>query len=107
MKVTDSHGDSDELPSVKVPEAVKKTTFETSSASSMPISSGYTVDDRGLLNNYAILTPMYVEEPTLPTDQEQLYFRYRIILAILVTAMAIFIALIVSYNTADRIRNYR
>ncbi|OYQ64182.1 hypothetical protein B9G53_12990 [Pseudanabaena sp. SR411] len=96
MKVTDSRSDSNELPSVEVPEAVKETTFETSSVSSMPISSGYTVDDRGLLNNYAILTPMYVEEPNLLTDEEQLYSKYKIIFAILVTAIAVFIALIVS-----------
>jgi hypothetical protein len=96
MKVADSRSDSNELPSVEVPEAVQETTFETSSESGMPLSRGYTVDDRGLLNNYAILTPMYVEEPTLLTDQERLHSKYKILLAILVTAMAILIALIVS-----------
>jgi hypothetical protein len=64
--------------------------------SGMPLSRGYTVDDQGLLNNYAILTPMYVEEPTLLTDKERLHSKYKILLAILVTAMAILIALIVS-----------
>lgn len=96
MKVADSRSDSNELPSVEVPEAVQETTFETSSVSGMPLSSGYTVDDQGLLNNYAILTPMYVEEPTLLNDKEKLHSKYKILLAILVTAMAILIALIVS-----------
>jgi hypothetical protein len=96
MKVADSRSDSNELPSVEVPEAVKETTFETSPVSSMSTSSGYTVDDRGLLNNYAILTPMYVEDPTLLTDKERIYSKYKILLAILVTATAILIALIVS-----------
>ncbi|WP_434685098.1 hypothetical protein [Pseudanabaena minima] len=96
MKVADSRSDSNELPSVEVPEAVKETTFETSPESSMSISSGYTVDDRGLLNNYAILTPMYVEDPALLTDKERIHSKYKIMFAVLVTAIAIFIALLVS-----------
>jgi len=43
MKVADSRSDSNELPSIEVPEAVKETTFETSPVSSMSTSSGYTV----------------------------------------------------------------
>lgn len=96
MTVADSRSDSGELPSVEVPEAVTETTFATSPKPSMPISSGYTIDDQGLLNNYAILTPMYVEESTPPTFEGQLRSKYRFVFAILITAMAIFIALIVS-----------
>lgn len=96
IKVADSRSDSFKLPSVEVPEVLTKATFETASSSSMPMSSGYTVDDMGLLNNYAILTPMYVEEPTLPTIEEQLRSKSKIIFAILITVMAIFIALVVS-----------
>lgn len=94
MKVADSRSDSSELPSREVAEA--ETTFESSPNPSIPISSGYTVDDQGLLNNYAILTPMYVEEPTLPTIEERLRSTSQIVFAILLTAMAILIALIVS-----------
>ena len=96
MTVTDSRSDSSELPSVEVPEAVAETTFETSPTPSMPIPNGYIVDDQGLLNNYAILTPMYVEEPTLPTIEERLRSKSQIIFAILITAIAILIALLVS-----------
>ncbi|TYQ25867.1 hypothetical protein PseudUWO311_14315 [Pseudanabaena sp. UWO311] len=96
MKVADSRSDSSELPSVEVPEAVTETTFATIPNPSVPISSGYTVDDQGLLNNYAILTPMYIEEPTLPTAEERLRSKSQVVFAILLTAMAIFIALIVS-----------
>ncbi len=96
MKVTDSRSDSCDLPSVEIPEVVKKTTLEMSPTPSMSIPSGYTVDDCGLLNNYAILTPMYLEEPTLPTAEERFRSKSRIIFAILITAVAMFIALAVS-----------
>ena len=92
MKVADSRSDSSELPSGEVPE----TTFATIPNPSAPISSGYTVDDQGLLNNYAILTPMYVEEPTLLTTEERLRSKSQFVFAVLLTVMAIFIALIVS-----------
>jgi hypothetical protein len=96
MKVADSRSDSSELPSVEVLEAVTETTLEPTPNPSIAISSGYTVDDQGLLNNYAILTPMYIEEPTLPTAEERLRSKSQVVFAILLTAMAIFIALIVS-----------
>lgn len=96
MKVADSRSDSSELPSGEVPETVTETTFATIPNPSIPISSGYTVDDQGLLNNYAILTPMYAEEPTLLTTEERLRSKSQFVFAVLLTVMAIFIALIVS-----------
>jgi hypothetical protein len=91
MTVTDSRSDDSERPHEEVPK-----TTTSPKPKNIPATSGYTVDDRGLLNNYAILTPMYVEEPTLPTIEEKLHSKYRMIFAILITATAILIALIVS-----------
>jgi hypothetical protein len=96
MKVADSRSDSSELTSGEVPEAITVTTFETRPKPSIPISGGYTIDDQGLINNYAILTPMYIEEHTLPTVEDRLRSKSQIVFAILLTAVAIFVALVVS-----------
>lgn len=59
-------------------------------------SGSYTVDERGILNNFAVMPQMYVEEPITPTPEEKLQLRSQLIFAILITAAAILIALLVS-----------
>jgi len=83
MPASDSYGVESKLP----PEAPPTKEYS---------ASGYTVDERGIFNNFAVMPQMYVEEPITPTVEEQLQLRSQLIFAILITAAAILIALLVS-----------
>ncbi|MBD2189959.1 photosystem II assembly protein Psb34 [Pseudanabaena mucicola] len=84
MPASNSYGVESKLPPIEAPP-----TKEYS-------ASGYTVDERGILNNFAVMPQMYVEEPITPTTEEKLQLRSQLVFAILITAAAILIALLVS-----------
>lgn len=92
LTVAEGCSDGSELASVEVPELI----HENDPEQNIPLTSGYTVDDRGLLNNYAILPPMYIEEPNHPTVEEKLRSKSQMIFAILFVAIAVLIALVIS-----------
>ncbi len=92
MTVADSRSDSSLLPSVEDPEPNLGNSLEQI----RPITSSYTVDDRGLLNNYAVMPTMYIEETNSPSSEKKLRSGVNMLFALLITIAAILIALIVS-----------
>lgn len=80
-----------ELP--ELPEAIPSD--EHIPAQKITIASSYTVDDQGLLNNYAIMPPMYVEE-AMDSRMTKKYLQMQMIASFLIIAIALLVALLVS-----------
>ncbi|BAU66351.1 hypothetical protein STA3757_37550 [Stanieria sp. NIES-3757] len=78
-----------------IPAEVQATTRESASKSlNAPLGAGYTVDDEGIVNNYAMEPKMSESEYPSPKQQQRYIFLGAA--AILFVALAVWIALAVS-----------
>jgi len=77
----------------ELPEAIPS--GEHAPAQNITIASSYTVDDQGLLNNYAIMPPMYVEEATDSRINKK-YLQMQMMASFFIIAIALLVALLVS-----------
>lgn len=75
-----------------VTEILKPLPSDEPTAPKIHITSSYTIDDRGLLNNYAIMPLMYVEEEA-PTITRK-HIQKQIMLSLFIIAIALLIALL-------------
>lgn len=77
----------------ELPEAIPSDEYIP--AQKITIASSYTVDDQGLLNNYAIMPPMYVEEAIDPRMTKK-YLQMQMMASFIIIAIALLVALLVS-----------
>ncbi|WP_271254663.1 hypothetical protein [Pseudanabaena sp. Chao 1811] len=75
----------------ELPEALP---IEEPTTPKITIASSYTVDEQGLLNNFAIMPPMYVEEPASTMIGKP--FPMQIIVSLLIVSITLVVALLVS-----------